>query len=567
MRPKLGELLCSKGLINSKQLAEALEMQKDDPRKLGQILLDITGLNTRFLNEVLCEQAGIEKLELEGLTIPPDVLSLVPAEAASQYNVLPVGRENGRLILAMSDPFDHVALSNLRMITGLSIRRCYSRPSELEKVIQHYYGSNVARMVRNLSASEESEEQDSNGQLTASRLHELAREPSLVNLVNLILLEAIESRASDIHIEPFENQVKIKYRIDGMLIEKSTSPKRLQAAIISRIKIMAGMDIAERRRPQDGHFQIRHQGREIDLRVNTFPVVTRNAGIAEKVVMRIIDQQGSQLTLNQLGMLPEMLGRFDEALRKPDGIILVTGPTGSGKSTTLYAALQSMIVYSENKKNIVTMEDPVEYKLEGINQGQINVKAGYTFAEGMRAILRQDPDVIMVGEMRDKETCEMAIRAALTGHLVFSTLHTNDAAAAYTRLTDMGIEPFLISSTVIGILAQRLVRKICPRCKEAYTPEPELLDRLGLQSGVTLYRGAGCTVCNKTGYKGRLGIHEFLVPDREVQKLVLNRVASDEIKQYCLQRGNFDSMRRDGLRKAIQGLTSVEQVLGATQND
>lgn len=559
MRPKLGELLCSKGLINSKQLTEALEMQKDDPRKLGQILLDITGLNVRFLNEILCEQAGIEKLELEGLTVPPDILSLVPAEAASQYNVLPVGRENGRLTLAMSDPFDHVALSNLRMITGLSIRRCYSRPSELEKVIQHYYGSNVARMVRNLSTSEESEEQDANGQLTASRLHELAREPSLVNLVNLILLEAIESRASDVHIEPFENQVKIKYRIDGMLIEKSTSPKRLQAAIISRIKIMAGMNIAERYIPQDGHIEFSAGRGKVDLRVSTVPSVW-----GEAVVMRILDRSNALIALHDLGMSPEMLDGFDQALSKAHGIILVTGPTGSGKTTTLYAALNH--IYSPSLK-IITVEDPVEYQLEGVVQMPINPRRGLTFGRGLRHILRQDPNIIMVGEIRDKETAEIAIRAALTGHLVLSTLHTNNAAGAITRLIDMGVEPFLLASSLEGVLAQRLVRKICPSCRKPYKPDETLLANLNnsitISPDAPLYHGTGCDDCNQTGMRGRNGIFEFLRITETLRKLIAERPTTEQL--LAAAPSDYHHMRHDGIEKILAGMTTPEEVLRVTQ--
>ncbi|MEN6307135.1 MAG: GspE/PulE family protein [Anaerohalosphaeraceae bacterium] len=559
MRPKLGELLCSKGLINSQQLTEALEMQKDDPRKLGQILLDTTGLNSRFLNEILCEQAGIEKLELEGLTVPPEILSLVPAEAASQYNVLPIGRENGRLTLAMSDPFDHIALSNLRMITGLSIRRCYSRPSELEKVIQHYYGSNVARMVRNLSTDEESEGQDANGQLTASRLHELAREPSLVNLVNLILLEAIESRASDVHVEPFENQVKIKYRIDGMLIEKSTSPKRLQAAIISRIKIMAGMNIAERYIPQDGHIEFSTGRGKVDLRVSTVPSVW-----GEAVVMRILDRGNALIALHDLGMSSNMLEGFSQALSKAHGIILVTGPTGSGKTTTLYAALNH--IYSPSLK-IITVEDPVEYQLDGVVQMPINPRRGLTFGRGLRHILRQDPNIIMVGEIRDKETAEIAIRAALTGHLVLSTLHTNNAAGAITRLIDMGVEPFLLASSLEGVLAQRLVRKICPSCRKPYTPDETLLANLNnsitIAPDTSLFHGTGCDDCNHTGMRGRNGIFEFLRITDTLRKLIAERPTTEQILSAAPS--DYHHMRHDGIEKILVGMTTPEEVLRVTQ--
>jgi type IV pilus assembly protein PilB len=327
---------------------------------------------------------------------------------------------------------------------------------------------------------------------------------------------------------------------------------------------MAGMDIAEKRKPQDGRFQIKSEGREIDLRVSCFPVMTRHRGVNEKIVMRILDSQSKQLTLEQLGFLPGTMNKFDEIIHKPDGIILVTGPTGSGKSSTLYSALQRIYDIS---MNIVTMEDPVELQVDGISQGQINVKAGFSFADGMRSILRQDPDVIMIGEMRDSETCQMAVQAALTGHLVFSTLHTNDSPSAYTRLLDMGVEPFLITSTVMGVLAQRLVRKICPKCKEAYIPDPDFLAKIGLRPGLQLFKGKGCKACNNTGYKGRLGLYELLVPDSEVTKMVISRQPSEQIKAYLLKRGNFESLRRDGLRKAIDGQTTLEQVLGATQND
>ncbi|MDD5674742.1 MAG: GspE/PulE family protein, partial [Chitinivibrionales bacterium] len=295
-----------------------------------------------------------------------------------------------------------------------------------------------------------------------------------------------------------------------------------------------------------------------------FPVMTRNRGVNEKLVMRIIDPMSANITIDQLGFLPQMLATFEEIILKPDGIILVTGPTGSGKSSTLYAALQKIY---DITRNIVTMEDPVEVCVDGINQGQINTKAGFTFAEGMRSILRQDPDVIMVGEMRDRETSEMAIQAALTGHLVFSTLHTNDSASSFTRLMDMGLEPYLITSTIIGILAQRLVRKICPKCREAYDPDPALLAHIGIKAGVKLYRGKGCGLCNRTGYKGRMGIFELLVPDATIRKMVLERRTTDDIKQYCFKRGGLDTLRRDGLRKAIEGATTLDQVLGATQND
>jgi len=323
------------------------------------------------------------------------------------------------------------------------------------------------------------------------------------------------------------------------------------------------MDIAEKRKPQDGRFRIRAQGREIDLRVSVFPVMTRLRGVNEKIVMRILDPQSMNISIEMLGFLPKTKEMFEEVIEKPDGILLVTGPTGSGKSSTLYAAMKKI---NDVAINIITMEDPVEFNLDGVAQGQINPLAGFTFAAGMRSILRQDPDVVMIGEMRDAETCQMAIQAALTGHLVFSTLHTNDSPSAYTRLLDMGIEPFLITSSVIGILAQRLVRKLC-KCKEQYDPDPMLLQKLGLRPGLKFYRNKGCKNCNNTGFKGRMGLYEFLVPDGEINNMVIKRLPSEQIKHYALRRGNYDSLRRDGLKKVLDGSTTIEQVLSSTQDD
>jgi len=559
MRTKVGELLFQKGLISQSQLTEALAVQKANPKKLGLILMETAGLNLRQINETLAEQAGIAKLELEGLSIPMEILSLVPAEAASQYNVLPIGRENGRLILAMADPLDHQALSNLRMITGLSIQRRYSRPAELEKAIGHYYGSNVARMVRNLSTQEENEADDQNGPLTASRLHELAREPSLVNLVNLILLEAVESRASDVHIEPFENQVRIKYRIDGMLIEKSASPKRLQAAIVSRVKIMAGMNIAERFIPQDGHIEFTTARSKIDIRVSTVPSI-----FGEAVVMRILDRSTALIALEELGMSSHMLEGFDLCLKRAHGIVLVTGPTGSGKTTTLYASLNH--IYNPSLK-IITIEDPVEYQLEGIVQMPVNPRRGLTFGRGLRHILRQDPNIIMVGEIRDKETADIAIRAALTGHLVFSTVHTNNAAGAVTRLIDMGVEPFLLASSLEGVLAQRLVRKICPHCRRPYKADASLLASLNnsvsIPPDTPLFHGVGCDECNQTGMRGRIGIFELLRTTENLRKLIAEKPTTEQI--LAAAPSDYANMRHDGIEKILAGITTPEEVLRVTQ--
>ncbi len=389
------------------------------------------------LNEALAIQAGIERVDLSEVSIGGEILGMVPAELVSKHNILPLWRENGRLAVAMTDPFQLQVTEDLRLVTGCMIQRFYADPTQLEHAVLRFYGSNVARMLDNLAPAEQRADQDSgNGDFSPAKLSELAREPSLVNLVNLIIFEAIESRASDIHIEPFDREVKIKYRIDGLLVEKAPSSKRLQAAIISRIKIMANMNIAERFVPQDGHIEFMGKKGKIDIRVSTVPTV-----FGEAVELRLLDRSASLINLTDLGMNAQTLDGFCKCLKKTHGIVLVTGPTGSGKTTTLYAALNQ--IYSPSVK-MITIEDPVEYQLEGINQMPVNPKRGLTFATGLRHILRHDPDVIMVGEIRDKETAEIAIRAALTGHLVFSTLHTNDAAGAVTRLIDMGIEPFLL---------------------------------------------------------------------------------------------------------------------------
>ena len=398
-----------------------------------------------------------------------------------------------------------------------------------------------------------------NGELSAAKLQELAREPSLINLVNLVLLEAIESRASDVHIEPFEKAVKIKYRVDGMLIEKSNSPKRLQAAIISRVKIMAGMDIAERYVPQDGHIEFAGKRGKIDIRVSTVPSI-----FGESIVMRILDRSAALITMEDLGMSPVMLEGFTACLNRSHGIVLVTGPTGSGKTTTLYAGLNK--IYDPSLK-IITIEDPVEYQLDGVVQMPVNPRRGLTFARGLRHILRQDPDVIMVGEIRDQETADIAVRAALTGHLVLSTLHTNDAPGAVTRLIDMGIEPFLLSSSLEGILAQRLVRRICPYCREAYKAPESVL--ASLQNSITispdtpLYHGRGCDECNQTGMRGRVGIFELLRVHDNMRKVISKRPTTDDVLQAA---ENYASMRHDGIQKILQGVTTPEEVLRVTQS-
>ncbi|MHC4259878.1 MAG: GspE/PulE family protein, partial [Planctomycetota bacterium] len=488
-KKKLGQLLREKAYLDESQLNVALAQQGVKQRRLGEILLELGYITHAQLNEALAVQVGIEKVDLTDVSIEPRIIALVPAELVSKYNVLPLWHEDGRLAVAMTNPFQPQVIEDLRVVTGHSVQRYYADPAQLENSILKFYGSNVARMMDNLVPVEQRAEAElNNGDYSPAKLHELAREPSLVNLVNLIILEAIEARASDIHIEPFGHQVKIKYRVDGMLVEKTPSSKRLQAAIISRIKIMANMNIAERFVPQDGHIEFAGKNGRVDLRVSTVPTV-----FGESVELRILDKSASLMPLGDLGMSPECLKGFDQCLQKSHGIVLVTGPTGCGKTTTLYASLNR--IYSPAVK-MITIEDPVEYQLDGIIQMPVNPKRGLTFATGLRHIVRQDPDIIMVGEIRDRETADIAIRAALTGHLVFSTLHTNDAPGAVTRLIDMGVEPFLLASSLEAVLAQRLVRQICPKCKKPYKPDENLIKSLNgtvtLKANTKLYRGTGC---------------------------------------------------------------------------
>lgn len=555
-RKRLGELLCEKAYLDPNNLQIALEQQQQSYRKLGAILLEQGFVSEPQLIEALALQAGIEKVDLTDINIPPEVVALVPADLVYKYHLLPLRFEDGRLAVAMTNPFQAEAVEDLRLVTGTQIRRFYSDAVEMDDAILRYYGSNVARMLDNLTPKDQQTGQSIEAEeLSADQLSEIAREPSLVNLVNLIILEALEERASDIHIEPFEHELKIKYRIDGMLVEKTPSSKRLHPAIVSRIKIMANMNIAERFVPQDGRIEFATKKGKIDLRVSTLPTV-----YGEAVVMRILDKSAALLDLEDLGMRPETLEGFEKCLRKPYGIILVTGPTGCGKTTTLYASLKK--IYSPAFK-MITIEDPVEYQLDGINQIPVNPKRGLTFATGLRHILRHDPDIIMVGEIRDRETADIAIRAALTGHLVFSTLHTNDAAGAVTRLIDMGVEPFLVASSLEAVLAQRLVRRICPHCKEPCEPDWRLLKTLNgaveVKPGLKFYRGRGCKYCGQTGMSGRTGVFELLRITSNLRDIIAARPTTDQIVRAAPP--DYVSMVHDGILKVMAGQTTPEEIL------
>ncbi len=559
MGSRIGDILIELGYLTSDRLEQAIRGQNGNGTRFGEYLCRLGLIHEEDLTHALAVQCGIARVQLADREIPEEALRRLPADLAQRYQALPLAVRGGRIEVAMADPFDPRALEDLSAVCGVEIEPSYARPSELAEAIRRHYGTSAARMADSL-ATEPAAAATAEGEDSVGHLHELAREPSLINLVNLIILEAIQDRASDIHIEPFEHQLKVKYRIDGVLHEMAPPPKHLQAAIVSRVKIMAQLNIAERFLPQDGHIKFNAPNASVDIRVSTVPTM-----FGESVVMRILDRTATLRRLSDLGMRPDLMSAFEATIRKPHGIVLVTGPTGSGKTTTLYAALNH--IYTPAKK-IITIEDPVEFHLEGINQIQVNTKRGLTFANGLRSILRQDPDIVMVGEIRDGETADIAIRSALTGHLVLSSLHTNDAAGAVTRLLDMGIEPFLLATTVEAVIAQRLVRVICDRCIETYQPGPHTLDQLGNDADsfrdTKLCRGRGCQECRHTGYHGRVGVFEAIRLNDSLRELIMDRPSSSQIRRAANH--GFVSMRRDGYQKVLAGVTTLEEVWRVTQD-
>jgi type II secretion system protein E len=556
---RIGDLTVELGYLTPERLSQAEATPPQDGMRFGQHLVLLGLLHKEDLTHALAVQHQIPAISLAERAIDADTLATVPAELATRYNVIPLAKNGTQLDLAMSDPFDLNASDDLAALCGYTIRRHYCRPAELAEALRRHYGTSAARMATSLAdhveGAEEIADDDSIG-----NLQELARAPSLVNLLNLIILEAVQDNASDIHIEPFERQLKVKYRIDGVLHEMPSPAKHLQAALVSRIKIMAHLNIAERFVPQDGHIKFNTPDAKVDIRVSTVPTM-----FGESVVMRILDKTSTLRRLDELGMSQDLLKGFNQTIRRPHGIVLVTGPTGSGKTTTLYAGLNH--IYTPEKK-IITIEDPVEFNLEGINQIQVNPKRGLTFANGLRSILRQDPDIIMVGEIRDGETADIAIRSALTGHLVLSSLHTNDAAGAVTRLLDMGIEPFLLATTIEAVVAQRLLRKICKRCATTYEPSEQVLEQLGADAdafrGRPLRHGTGCDDCHNTGYRGRLGLFEVIRISDAIREVILQRPSSSQIR---IAAGHaFRSMRQDGYAKVLAGKTTLEEIWRVTQD-
>ena len=572
MKMRIGEMLIQQGYINEEQLEKALGEQKKTGQRLGRTLVTLGYLPEEKLIEILSVQLEVPFIHLSSFAFDESVASILSDEICKKNNVVPLFVTDRTLTIAMADPTNIRAIDIVKFKAQMEIDVVMASQKEIQDALAKMYKGAVI----------EDENQESLAQLIAEGGDEEletvengkagADEPELtdeegrqvVKIVTTLIHEAIAKHASDIHLEPQETYLKLRYRIDGDLQVQPPIPARLMPQILSRIKLLSKMDIAEKRKPLDGRFTVRYQGSEVDLRVSSFPVSLRKRGVCEKIVMRILDPNSGQFPLREMGFDARVLKQFLEAINAPNGIILVTGPTGSGKSTTLYASIREIL---DNTINISTMEDPVELNIDGVCQGQINNAAGFTFAAGIRALLRQDPDVIMIGEMRDKETSTMAIEAALTGHLVFSTLHTNDAAGSFPRLLEMGLEPFLVSTAIKGILAQRLVRRICKFCKEPVEISEELRNDLHLPPDMQFYHGKGCPKCDGSGYKGRCGIYEFLVPNEAVRNLIIKRASGDEIKKLAMKECEMITLRMDGLIKAQKGLTTLEKVIGASAAD
>ena len=547
---RLGQLLTRAGVITEAQLNDALEVHRAAGNPIGRVLVDLGYASQGEILSVMAKQIGIEYVDFAERHPQPEAIVLVAREMASRYTLMPVEVKDGVLLVAMADPQNVLALDDLRILTGQEIKPAISTKDDILAAIDEYY--TVAEHVDEdlfLGTEDISDEE-------LGALKGVESEAPAVKLVNYIVQKAVADRASDIHIEPQENDLRVRFRVDGVLHEPMPpAPKSIQTSIISRFKIMADMDIAESRKPQDGHCAVTVGGHKVDFRVSTLPTV-----YGERVVLRILRKDSILLRLSDLGFAPASLARFEGSFTKPYGAILVTGPTGSGKSTSLYAAVN---VLNDPARHIITAEDPVEYRLPGVNQCQVNQRAGLTFARALRSFLRCSPDVILVGEIRDQETAQIAIESALTGHLVLSTLHTNDAAGAITRLTEMGVEPFLVSSAVDCVLGQRLARRLCLDCRQEWTPRPEVLIEAGYSADnlpEVVYRAVGCRKCGGTGYRGRLGVHEVLLMSEEISRLCVEEAPAESIRKVAIEQGML-TLRQDGLEKVRMGQTSIEEVV------
>ncbi len=554
----LGEILVAEGVTTPEMIAMALSRGRNTGERIGEALV---ALGAASREDVLCAlalQHNLPYLSRDELPSPLPVIKNLSAKYLRQYVVCPVSVDGTVLTVATAEPLNPVIVDDLQQATGLSVRIAVSAPEGILEAIDRAYDGSATPLQRIVEGIEE--ERGPEGEEDVSHLRDMAFEAPVVRLVNLLIENAIAAEASDIHIEPFEDTLRLRYRLDGILFDQESPPRRLRDAVTSRIKLMAEMNIAERRLPQDGRIRVSLPGRRVDIRVSTIPTVH-----GESIVMRLLDRASVFLPLERLGFAPDTLKRLEGLIVRPHGIILVTGPTGSGKTTTLYGALDK--INSPDRK-IITIEDPVEYQLKGVNQIPVKPKIGLSFATGLRHIVRQDPDVILVGEVRDLETVEIAIQASLTGHLVFSTLHTNDAPGAIPRLQDMGAEPYLIASVLEAVLAQRLVRRICEGCRVRHAPSAADIEALGVTAppGTQLYRGRGCDACRGTGYRGRTGIYELFNITEDVRSLILRRASSREIRRHAVERG-MSTLRQDGWAKACEGVTTIEEILRVTQED
>lgn len=548
----LGALLLEEGLVTAEVLERALDLQGERKVALGRVLVEEGMVDERLLVRTLAKHSGFDYVELADVTIDPSAAGLIPESLARRYGAIPYTFEGDKLVVAMADPANVIALDDIRAVSGREVMARVSTRSDIEAAISRVAGFDTS--VGDLADLDLTED------IEMQALHEVkaaAEEAPVVKLVNMLITRAAADRASDIHIEPGEKDLRVRFRIDGVLHEIMRTPRSIMNAVVSRLKIMSDIDIAERRRPQDGRISLRAGSRSIDLRVSTLPTI-----YGEKVVMRILDTSTAMLDLSDLGFLPDTLARYAEAYTKPYGTILVTGPTGSGKSTTLYATLNTI---NRPEVNIITVEDPVEYRLPGISQVQVNKKAGLTFANALRSFLRQDPDVMLVGEVRDLETASIAIESAMTGHLVLTTLHTNDAPSTVSRLIEMGVEPFLVGSALDAILAQRLARRLCHNCKEEYEATPSALADVGwpfeeLGEQPMLLRAIGCATCAGTGYRGRLALHELMTFNEEIERLTVEHASTDALTKAAIA-NNMRPLRQDGFHKVAAGLTSIEEIL------
>ncbi len=547
---QLGQILIELGYITQEQLETALEEHRKTPKSLGRVLIDLNMIKEADLVRALAEQVGLEFVDLTDYPIDPTATVLLPEALARRYRALPIGDREGKLLVAMSDPANVYALDDIRTITGRDVQPVVATANDVEQAIQKFAGMDT-QVEALASVAAEAVEGDE------AEMEAALEDAPIVKLVNAIMTQAVGDRASDVHIEPGEKNVRIRFRVDGVLHEPMpAAPKNIQGGLISRLKVMADMNIAEKRVPQDGRISMKVGGKQLDLRVATLPAVW-----GEKVVIRVLDKSNALLKLEDLGFLEDAYKRFSVSFKKPYGAILVTGPTGSGKSTTMYSTLN---ILNEIDKNIITVEDPVEYRLAGVNQVQVNPKAGLTFAAALRSILRADPDIVLIGEIRDRETATIAIEAALTGHLVLSSLHTNDAPSAITRLVEMDVETFLVASAIDCVVAQRLARNLCQRCKQAYQPEAAELAAAGYPEWlwpevVELFKPVGCQACSNTGYRGRIGLYEVMPMSEEIERLTVERASADAIRNVAVQQGMM-TLRDDGLEKARMGITSLDEV-------